>query len=78
MVPFLNVLLNLPDYKEMVLMINTINIRWLLSATIRIYLFNFDVTNCLTVIIPRKEFFEDIINIFLLIIPENITLYTTC
>lgn len=59
----------------MVPIINVTSIRWVLTATIRICLFNFEVTNCLIVIIPRKELFEDIINIFLLIIPGIIILY---
>lgn len=59
----------------MVPIINVTSIRWVLTATSRICLFNFEVTNCLIVIIPRKELFEDIINIFLLIIPGIIILY---
>lgn len=59
----------------MVLIINTTNIRRAFIAIIRIFLFNFNVINCLTVIIPRKELFEDIINICLLITPGNVILY---
>lgn len=40
----------------MVLIINATNIRWALIVTIRISFFNFDMENCLTVILHRKEY----------------------
>lgn len=59
----------------MVLMINATNIRWVLIVIIRICLFNFDMTNCLTVIVTRKEYLKTSLMYFLLIISGNVTWY---